>query len=154
MIKGRQIVLAWDRNRDPADLRRKEWLITNGLGGYASGTLALHRDLLRLRREDPVISNPAAYRLDGATLTESAFVLRWFTADDTDRLLIVNLDRHVEFDSIAEPMTAPPHDKEWTVLWASEDARYGGHGIIVPMEAGGRGRWCLPAQSAVLVKAE
>jgi predicted glycogen debranching enzyme len=40
MIKGRQIVLPWDRTRDPAELRRKEWLITNGLGGYASGTLA------------------------------------------------------------------------------------------------------------------
>ncbi|NLG76821.1 MAG: glycogen debranching protein [Xanthomonadaceae bacterium] len=39
-MKGRQIVLPWDRNSDPADLRRKEWLITNGLGGYASGTLS------------------------------------------------------------------------------------------------------------------
>ncbi len=40
MIGSRQIVLRWDRTRDPAELRRKEWLITNGLGGYASGTLA------------------------------------------------------------------------------------------------------------------
>ena len=35
-----QIVLRWDRDRDPLELRRREWLITNGLGGYASGTIA------------------------------------------------------------------------------------------------------------------
>src|SRR5690606_10365004 len=102
--------------------------------------LALHRDLIRLRREDPVLSSPDAYRFDGATVTESAFLLRWFADDDTDRLLIVNMDRQVEFDSIPEPIVAPPRDKDWTLLWCSEDARYGGHGIIMPLEAGGRGR--------------
>jgi predicted glycogen debranching enzyme len=40
MIEGRQIVLGWEPNRDPEWLRNREWLVTNGLGGYASGTLA------------------------------------------------------------------------------------------------------------------
>jgi len=40
VIRGRQIVVPWDRSHDPKELRTKEWLITNGLGGYASGTLA------------------------------------------------------------------------------------------------------------------
>ena len=40
MIRDRQIVLSWDRSSDPAFLRSREWLLTNGLGGYASGTLA------------------------------------------------------------------------------------------------------------------
>ncbi len=39
-IEGRQIVLSWHRDRDPLELRRREWLLTNGLGGYASGTIA------------------------------------------------------------------------------------------------------------------
>jgi len=39
-IQGRHIVLRWDRDRDPLELRRREWLVTNGLGGYASGTIA------------------------------------------------------------------------------------------------------------------
>jgi predicted glycogen debranching enzyme len=39
-IEGRQIVLRWDREHDPIELRRREWLVTNGLGGYASGTVA------------------------------------------------------------------------------------------------------------------
>lgn len=40
MIRDRQIILHWDRNNDPAFLRNREWLLTNGLGGYSSGTLA------------------------------------------------------------------------------------------------------------------
>lgn len=40
MMQNRQLVLSWQRDRDPDDLRSREWLVTNGLGGYASGTLA------------------------------------------------------------------------------------------------------------------
>ncbi len=40
MIETRQLIVPWDSSRDPSELRRHEWLITNGLGGYASGTLA------------------------------------------------------------------------------------------------------------------
>ncbi len=40
MIKDRQLIYSWDNTRDPTQLRSREWLITNGLGGYASGTLA------------------------------------------------------------------------------------------------------------------
>ncbi|HEY0941816.1 MAG TPA: amylo-alpha-1,6-glucosidase [Steroidobacter sp.] len=40
MIRDRQIVLTWNKDSDPSFLRNREWLLTNGLGGYASGTLA------------------------------------------------------------------------------------------------------------------
>jgi predicted glycogen debranching enzyme len=33
------IVFDWSPDRDPAFLRDREWLVTNGLGGFASGTL-------------------------------------------------------------------------------------------------------------------
>jgi len=33
------IVFDWTGEGDPAFLRDREWLVTNGLGGYASGTL-------------------------------------------------------------------------------------------------------------------
>jgi predicted glycogen debranching enzyme len=32
--------LAWPPSHDRADVLRREWLVTNGLGGYASGTIA------------------------------------------------------------------------------------------------------------------
>jgi predicted glycogen debranching enzyme len=40
MIDGRRLVIPWDTGRDPNFLRDREWIVTNGLGGYASGTLA------------------------------------------------------------------------------------------------------------------
>jgi predicted glycogen debranching enzyme len=33
------VVFEWRPDRDPEPLRHREWLVTNGLGGYASGTL-------------------------------------------------------------------------------------------------------------------
>jgi maltooligosyltrehalose trehalohydrolase len=115
--------------------------------------LAFHRDLIALRRADEVLRDPDKYVLDGATLNEKVLVLRWFTVDGEDRLLLVNLDQQLLFDSIPEPLIAPPRGKDWRLLWSSEDARYGGHGVILPVEAGGRGRWNIAAQSAVLLGA-
>src|SRR4029079_6205301 len=39
---------------------------------------ALHRDLLRLRREDPTIAGAPRLGVDGAVLEEQAFLLRFF----------------------------------------------------------------------------
>src|SRR5688572_23694876 len=32
-------VIRWDAQRDPVELLQREWLVTNGLGGYASASL-------------------------------------------------------------------------------------------------------------------
>ena len=67
-----------------------------------TAAVALHRDLLRLRREDPVLRRARHGRIDGAVLSDRAFVLRWFAersargrgragARADDRLLVVNL---------------------------------------------------------------
>lgn len=40
VLRGRELIIPWDTGRDPQYLRDREWLVTNGLGGYASGTLA------------------------------------------------------------------------------------------------------------------
>ena len=57
-----------------------------------AGAYALHRDLLRLRRQDAAFRSPRAHGVDGAVLSPHAFVLRFFTDHHRDdRLLIVNL---------------------------------------------------------------
>src|SRR6185369_15824442 len=33
------LVVPWKRGDDPGELLTREWLVTNGLGGYASGTV-------------------------------------------------------------------------------------------------------------------
>jgi predicted glycogen debranching enzyme len=40
MNAARELILPWDASLDPAQLRQREWIVTNGLGGYSSGTLA------------------------------------------------------------------------------------------------------------------
>lgn len=89
---------------------------------------ALHRDLLRLRREDAVFRAQRPGALDGAVLGPEAFVLRWFADDGGDRLLVVNLGRDLRLDPSPEPLLAPPECMRWAALWSSEDPVYGGAG--------------------------
>ncbi|HJQ20162.1 MAG TPA: DUF3459 domain-containing protein, partial [Gemmatimonadaceae bacterium] len=89
-------------------------------------------------------------RCDGAVLSDSAFVLRFFAEDGNDRLLVVNLGADLRLDVAPEPLLAAP-DKSagWTRLWYSDDACYGGRGAA-PLESED-GEWCIPAESATLL---
>lgn len=107
----------------------------------------MHRDLLALRRDDPVF-RPAAGTIDGAVLAEEAFALRWFGADGDDRLLLVNLGRGLNRPSIAEPLLAPPAGRVWSLLWSSEDPAYGGSGTAAVDPPDG---WHIPGHAAVVL---
>ena len=113
---------------------------------------ALHRDLLRLRREDPVFRAQGAGGLDGAVLTPEAFVLRYFSqgSQGDDRLLVVNLGRDLSLVPAPEPLLAPPEGACWEVVWSSEDPRYGGCGAPPPEDR--EGGWRLPGQAAVVLR--
>src|SRR5581483_7698167 len=90
--------------------------------------MALHRDLIRLRKTDPCFSAQRPGGVDGAVIAQDAFVLRYFGKRGDDRLLCVNLGVTVHFDPAPEPLLAPPSGMRWQMLWSSEDARYGGLG--------------------------
>ena len=120
---------------------------------HHAATLAFHRDLLQLRARDPVLSHQDLTKIDGATLSEHAFVLRWFDDAHGDRLLVVNLDRELPLETPAEPLLAPSFGATWQLVWSSEEPRYGGHGVTVPVADDGLGEWRLPAQCAVLLVA-
>lgn len=107
---------------------------------------ALHRDLLKLRREDPAFRAPRRRGVDGAVLGHDAFVLRFF-ADAGDRLLIANLGRELRLPEVPEPLLAPVKEP-WTQLWSSEDALYGGSGHP-PLETDEG--WHLPGEAAVVL---
>ena len=111
-------------------------------------TYDLHRDLLKLRREDPVVRLQRPRGVDGAVLSEEAFVLRYFADDGQDRLLVVNLGRDLHRDPAPEPLLAPPAGKSWEVLWSSEDPRYGGNGTA-PLDT--EENWRIPGEAAVLL---
>jgi maltooligosyltrehalose trehalohydrolase len=112
--------------------------------------LALHRDLLRIRREDAPFSASAGLEIDGAVLAPDAFVVRAFGGDPTgsgDRLLLVNLGADLFLSPAPEPLLAPPTRDGWEVLWSSESPEYGGRGPP-PIEGEA---WNLPGGCALLM---
>ena len=108
---------------------------------------ALHRDLLALRREDPVLGQRPV-RVDGAVLSDESWMLRFFDQGGADRLLIVNLGGDFALDPAPEPLLAPVEGHGWRLLWSSEAPRYGGGGIV-PLDP--EGIWRLPGQAAVIL---
>ncbi len=109
--------------------------------------LALHGDLLRLRREDPVLCRRETAVLDGSVLSEDCFVLRFF-ADEGDRLLVVNFGRDLDLPHAPEPLLAAPEGRAWALRWSSDHHRYGGPGVVSPVSASG---WRIPGAAAVLL---
>jgi maltooligosyltrehalose trehalohydrolase len=112
---------------------------------------ALHGDLLRLRREDPVFRAQRPRGVDGAVLDGQAFVLRYFGEGGDDRLLLVNLGRDLHFDPAPEPLLAPPAGRRWAVRWSTEDPRYGGCGTAPPDT---EENWRIPGEAAVVLAPE
>jgi maltooligosyltrehalose trehalohydrolase len=107
---------------------------------------ALHADLLRLRRETGGLRGRAP--LEGAVLSDHAFVLRYLAGGDEDRLLLVNLGGDVYFNPAPEPLLAPPRDRGWALLWSSESPAYGGGGTPA-LET--RENWIIPGPAAFLL---
>jgi maltooligosyltrehalose trehalohydrolase len=108
---------------------------------------ALHRDLLELRRTDPVLGQRPC-RIDGAALTDEAWMLRFFSQGGADRLLIVNLGRDLLLGPAPEPLLAPIEGQAWRLLWSSEAPVYGGSGGPAQDAIGD---WLISGQSATVL---
>ena len=114
--------------------------------------VALHRELLRLRREDPVFAAQDLPRLSGAVLGPWALVLRYSGSEqEGDRLVILNLGTGPGTGPDSEPLLAPPSGKNWRLLLSSDPARYGGMGTPPLPEDG---RLPLPGQTALVLTSE
>jgi maltooligosyltrehalose trehalohydrolase len=111
----------------------------------------LYRDLIRLRREDPVLRRPKRGGADGAVLSGKAFLLRYFDPECGDRLLIFNLGADLHLDPAPEPLLAPPANQIWAVLWSSEDPKYGGTGTFPPDS---EDNWRIAGYSAIVLVPE
>lgn len=93
-----------------------------------SSMMVLHRDLLRLRREDAVFSRQNRMSMEGAVIGPEAFALRWCSNSEDDRLALFNLGRDFDWLPISDPLVAPPWGKQWNLIWSSESPQYGGTG--------------------------
>lgn len=138
---------------DPSDLAtfqrsKLDWDEAN----RHAGILALHRDLLRMRREDPAFSQASERRIDGAVIGDGALLVRYVTPDPAGhRLLLLNLGRDLQIGVVAEPLLAPTDGHRWRVAWSSEHPDYDGAGRrpIDPDQF-----WILPGDCALVLASE
>lgn len=108
----------------------------------------LHKDLLALRRRDPVIAAQDAAQLHGGTMGVDALHLRYVHNEGSDRLLVVNFGRDLHLNPCPHPLMAPPAGCRWKLLWSSEDPKYGGNGTPEPESDHG---WLVMGESAILL---
>lgn len=147
-LRGEQIQALFSNPDDPETFLRCK--LDHGERAVNGPILALHRDLLALRRDDTVLRAPDEAAVDGAVLGIHAFLLRTSRGAE-ERLLVVNLGEPMAMTRMPEPLLAPPQAMEWRVRWTSEDPAYGGHGISefsTTMEG-----WTFPGGCAVLFTA-
>jgi maltooligosyltrehalose trehalohydrolase len=135
---------------DPATFQRSKLDLTERQSH--AEIYQFHKDLLQLRRDDPVFRAQSFRGLDGAVLSNEAFVLRYFGGPagrpGDDRILIVNLGRDLKLDAAPEPLLAPPAEQVWEVQWSSEAPGYGGSGTA-PVDSGEG--WRVPGHAAVVM---
>jgi maltooligosyltrehalose trehalohydrolase len=142
-----EMVDAMPRPADPETFRRCKLVWAEREKNHEA--LALHRDLLRIRREESPFSSPDL-DIDGAVLAYHAFVLRAFGSEpdgSADRLLLVNLGADLFLSPAPEPLLAPPTWDGWEIRWSSESPEYGGRGTP-PVEGEA---WNLPGGCALLM---
>jgi maltooligosyltrehalose trehalohydrolase len=108
--------------------------------------LALYRDALRLRREEPAL-RPGNAVCDVSADPEAGWVTLALTPATGARLVAVfNLAEAQEIPVVAVPTA-------WTVLLSTDAERYGGSGRPAPLhDDGARLRVGVPAWSAVLLR--
>jgi maltooligosyltrehalose trehalohydrolase len=109
--------------------------------------VALHRDLLVLRRTDPVFAAQQPPR--GRALAPAALALRFARGDGLDRLLLLNLGPDLTLDPDPATPLELADGSEWRLIWSSEDPRYGGSGTPAAARAGR----LMPAESALVLAA-
>src|SRR5947207_12271045 len=109
----------------------------------------LHIDLLKLRREDSRFHEQIPSGIDGAVLGTTSFVLRYFSKEDDDRLLLVNFGERQVLHPASEPLLAAPLGCTWETLWTSDSSRYGGGGSPITVTPK---RWILPGEATVALR--
>jgi maltooligosyltrehalose trehalohydrolase len=132
---------------DPGDLETfRRCVLDHGERERNAAALSLHRDLIALRRE---VFATGTRRLDGATLGDDSWLLRYFDDGVSDLLLIVNLGIDQWYEVITEPLLAPPEGRSWRLKWSSEHPAYGGGGTPNPVADG---VWRIPGKSAIVLE--
>jgi maltooligosyltrehalose trehalohydrolase len=139
-----------ERLPDPADESsfnacRLDWKTTPA----ARETRSLYTDLIALRHGDPVLSalGTGEVAIASAAPTLDVAIIRYTMGED-ERLVVINLGQLAQ-GLMNDPLFAPPAGRQWELAFCSEQAKYGGHGVVASY---GEGAWRLQAHCAWLFR--
>jgi maltooligosyltrehalose trehalohydrolase len=136
---------------DPCDPRSHDRCVLDfGERDAHRALYELHRDLLALRRTDPIFRRQRSDLLDGTAFDADRLAIRYFGERGDDRLLIVNFGADHFMSPVPHPLVAPPRARRWEVLWTTEQPRYGATSLPEVLFTEGLR---LPAESAVVFTA-
>jgi maltooligosyltrehalose trehalohydrolase len=111
----------------------------------------LHRDLLKLRREDPAFSRQSTDGLETAVLGTDCLAIHYAGDEKTTRLVLVNFGSDLHLHVLSQPLLAPPPGTRWKFLWHSNDLPYGGSGVAELERDDG---WMIAGEAAMVLSPE
>jgi maltooligosyltrehalose trehalohydrolase len=115
-----------------------------------AGTLALYRELLRLRREDQVLSVNDRNPMDAFAASAQIVVIhRWNGGDH--RVLVANVGQAVEMPSGWLERVEGGPDGGWELLLSTDETRFGGEGREPSIDAERR-TLAMPPRAAALFR--
>jgi maltooligosyltrehalose trehalohydrolase len=140
--KGKQP--AFDPQDEQTFLRSKLDLAERARAPH-DGVLRLFRELLRLRREDPVLRARSGERLRAWPLGEKALAVERWNDDGERRLLVANFGTQLRVEA------GQLSEHEWRPQLSTAEQRFSGPGVdLASLPARPGGVIELPAQCAVL----
>lgn len=101
-----------------------------------------HKDLIKLRHIDPVISDPKSY-FTTSTINSEILILRYFGESNQDRLLLFNFGVDFKIEPAWNPLLAPPKNCSWKTIFTSDSLNYEGNGT----RSFDKPQWILPGHS-------
>lgn len=97
--------------------------------GEHAQMLAFYRDLLALRRDEPLLRQRQHDTFQAARVAEDAIVMRYQATGSAEALLvIVNLKGNLKLTFAEQEVTGPPANRLWRLLLSTDDPRYAGTG--------------------------
>jgi maltooligosyltrehalose trehalohydrolase len=95
--------------------------------GAGAGTLLLYSDLLRLRKDDGVLSRQDRHGMHAYAASETLLVVHLWHGRE-HRLIVANFGIALDDSPEHAHVTAPLRELEWTTVLSTDDTRFGGGG--------------------------
>jgi maltooligosyltrehalose trehalohydrolase len=138
-----------DRIPDPQDVQTFLASRLRSSDRAASGAvLRLHRDLIRLRRKDPVLRHCDRAATTATAIGKQCVVVRRWNAD-AERVLIANAGASQSIDLAGLDLEWPDRDRRWRLVLSTGWARYAGEATRRPARPTG-GQLLVPRCTALL----